>query len=160
MVHEALRDYDGELPAYGHLGDTLEMLDFAEPSADVELLREVASRRVQVQGQALHGDAHLSNCLPSRSGLLWHDFETACHGPPEYDLAALVMRDRVEERGEPAAREALAAYGPHDADLLNELLPIYAAWIYASFLLALPRRPERAAVLQEGLDWLRQTAHT
>jgi phosphotransferase family enzyme len=156
-IHEALRDYDGELPAYGHPGDTSEMLDAAEPSADVELLREIASRRIRMQGQALHGDAHLANCLPSGSGPLWHDFETACHGPPEYDLAALVMRDRMEG-GEPAAREALTAYGPHDADLLDQLLPIYAAWIYASFLLALPRRPERAAVLREGLNWLRQGA--
>jgi len=157
-IHEALCDYDGDLPPFGHPDDTMAMLDFAEPSADVELLREVASRRPPIEGQALHGDAHLSNCLPSRVGLLWHDLETACRGPREYDLAALVLRDRSLANGDAEAREALAAYGSHDADLLDELVPIYAAWVYASFLLAIPRRPELAPVLRQRLDWLKKTA--
>jgi hypothetical protein len=155
-IHEALLDYDGDLPAFGHPRDTAEMLGFAEPSGDVELLREVAARRPHVEGQALHGDAHLFNCLSSQAGPLWHDFETACQGPREYDLAALVLHDRSQEGGDAAAREALVAYGRHDADLLDELLPIYAAWVYASFLVALPRRPELAPVLRQRLDWLRE----
>ena len=89
--------------------------------------------------QALHGDAHLANCLP---GPLWHDFETACRGPREFDLAALALSARV--RDDEPSRIALEAYGDHDADLLEEFLPVYAAWIYASFMVALPRRPELA----------------
>ena len=157
LIHDALLDYDGALPSAGHPNDVNEMLASVDDSPDVELLRELISRHANLDGQALHGDAHLQNCLPSASGPLWHDFETSCRGPREYDLAALVLLDR-SRGGDPPARDALAAYGPHDADLLELLIPVYAAWVYASFLLALPRRPELAPVLRERLRWLRRTA--
>jgi hypothetical protein len=110
-------DYDGELPAFGHPEETEAMLDALAPSDGVELLRGIAVRRPEVEGQALHGDAHRFNCLGSPRGPLWHDFETACHGPREYDLAAL--------KGD----AALAAYGPYDSDLLDAMFPLYLAWI-------------------------------
>jgi hypothetical protein len=157
VIHDALRGYDGELPLCGRPGETVAMLDSVEPSADAEFLRELASRTVDAPGQPLHGDAHLFNCLPSADGMLWHDLETACHGPCEYDLAALALHDRAEEGGHPPSRAALAAYGEYDAALLDELLPAYASWVYASWLVALPRRPELAPVLRRRLDWLRQT---
>jgi len=59
-------------------------------------------------------------------------------------------------RDDDPARIALEAYGDHDADLLEELLPVYAAWIYASFMVALPRRPELGPVLDARLRWLRE----
>lgn len=155
-VHDALLDYTGELPAIGHPDDTEAMLDALESSTDVAMLRRLISRRPSVPGQALHGDAHLFNCMASETGPLWHDFETACHGPREYDLATLVLDDRFQSGGDHAARQALAAYGPHDADLLEELLPIYAAWVYTSFMLALPRRPELGPVVRARLRWLRR----
>jgi len=154
VIHDALTDFDGVLPAAGHPDDVEAMLASLETSADVELLRNLAARQVDIDGQALHGDAHLFNCLASDDGPLWHDFETSCRGPREYDLAALVLRDR-SSGGDPPAREALAAYGPHDADLVSELLPVYAAWIYASFLVSVPRRPELVPILREQLRWLR-----
>jgi hypothetical protein len=150
-IHEALAGYEGELPAL-HTGDLVGITDRLEPSADVELLRELGSRQPVGPAQALHGDAHLANCLP---GPLWHDFETACRGPREFDLAALALSARVRE--DDASRIALEAYGDHDADLLEECLPVYAAWIYASFTVALPRRPELEPLLAERLRWLRET---
>jgi hypothetical protein len=87
-------------------------------------------------------------------GPLWHDFETACRGPREFDLAALTLSDEV--RADDASRIAFEAYGDHDADLLQQCLPVYAAWIYASFMVALPRRPEWAPVLEQRLRWLRE----
>jgi hypothetical protein len=153
-IHDALLDYDGELPA-GRARATVEMLASVESSPDVELLRELVSRAPGGGGQALHGDAHLDNCLQSGRGAVWHDFETACRGPREYDLAALVLDDRSRD-GDPPGRAALAAYGPHDRELLDALVPVYAAWIYASYLLALPRRPELVPILDEGLRWLRR----
>ncbi|MBD0329452.1 MAG: phosphotransferase [Thermoleophilia bacterium] len=153
-IHEALADYGDALPAAGHPDDTARMLDALRPSADVELLRRAASARPAGAGQALHGDAHLGNCLPAPAGPLWHDLETTCRGPREYDLAALVLGDRVG-RDRPAARAALRAYGAHDADLLDAWLPVYAAWVYASMLVALPRRPGLATPLAERLAWLR-----
>jgi hypothetical protein len=150
-IHEALLDYDAELPSL-HTDDVVAITGRLEPSADVDFLRELGLRRPGGRAQAIHGDAHLANCLP---GPLWHDFETACSGPREFDLAALALSDRV--RADDASRIALEAYGDHDADLLEECLPVYAAWIYASFMVALPRRPELEPVLAERLRWLRDT---
>jgi hypothetical protein len=122
--------------------------------ADVELLGELAARRLPT-GQALHGDAHLFNCLPTAAGPVWHDLETACRGPREYDLAALVLDDR--SRGpDLAARAALAAYGSYDDDLLDEAVPVYAAWVAASFMLAVERRPDAAPALERQLVFLRR----
>jgi Phosphotransferase enzyme family len=149
-IHEALADYDGELPAL-HTDDVVAITDRLEPSADAEFLRELGLRRPGGAAQAIHGDAHLANCMP---GPLWHDFETTCRGPREFDLAALSLSARVRE-DEPS-RIALKAYGDHDADLLEEFFPVYAAWIYASFMVALPRRPELGPVLAERLAWLRE----
>ena len=82
-------------------------------------------------------------------GPLWHDFETACRGPREFDLAPLVLWE------DETARLALAAYGDHDADVLEQCVPVYAAWISASWMVALPERPEEAPELAERLRWLR-----
>jgi hypothetical protein len=149
-IHESLVDYEGELPSL-HTADLTGILDNLEPSADTEFLCELGLRQPAGATQAIHGDAHLANCLP---GPLWHDFETACRGPREFDLAALTLSDEV--RADDASRIALEAYGDHDADLLHECLPVYAAWIYASFMAALPRRPELAPVLDQRLRWLRE----
>lgn len=149
-IHEALADYEGELPSL-HTADLAAMTDRLEPSPDVELLRELGSREPPGAAQAIHGDSHLANCLP---GPLWHDFETACRGPREFDLAALALSARVRE--DDASRVALEAYGAHDTELLEECLPVYAAWMYASFMIALPRRAELRAVLGERLRWLRE----
>lgn len=145
-IHEALADYDGELPRGGRPDEVEEMLAPLPPSADVELLRELASRPLP-EGQALHGDAHLGNCLP---GPIWHDLETACRGPREYDLAALLLSDR------PEAALALEAYGDHDAALLEASLPVYAAWVCASFMVAVARRPDAAEALERQLGYLRR----
>jgi hypothetical protein len=154
MIHDALVDYEGALPLAGHPDDVDAMLDSIESSADVELLRGLVTRDVGAGGQALHGDAHLENCLQSVGGPLWHDFETSCRGPREYDLAALMLQDR--SRGDYApSREALAAYGSHDGELLDAMLPVYAAWVYTSFLVASARRPELAEMVEERLRWLR-----
>ena len=59
-------------------------------------------------------------------------------------------------RADDASRIALEAYGDHDAALLEDCLPVYAAWIYASFMVALPRRPELGPVLEQRLSWLRE----
>jgi hypothetical protein len=142
-IHDALENYDGDLPPFGHPAETEAILDALPPSEDVELLRKVAARRPDVSGQALHGDAHRWNVLGSPHGPLWHDFETACHGPREYDLAEL--------KGDPA----LDAYGPYDRELVDAMFPLYLAWVTASMMIATPRRPELADVVQRHLQTLR-----
>lgn len=150
-IHDALVDYEGELPALHRMDDLLEELP---ASADSDLLRELTSV-VLPTGQAIHGDAHLYNCMGTAAGPLWHDFETSCRGPVEYDLAALVHRLRIHG-GDERPAVALAGYGDHDADLLEAALPVYAAWIAASWLVALPRRPqELAEPIERQLAYLR-----
>ena len=104
-------------------------------SSDIELLCELASRELPV-GQALHGDAHLFNCIQTPAGPIWHDLETACRGPREYDLAALLLSDRSGD-SDPKALIAAAAYGNYDEELLDRALPVYASWLR----LPVARRP-------------------
>jgi hypothetical protein len=139
LIHDALEAYGGRLPPFAHPRETEDMLDALPPSDHVELLRAVAARRPDVDGQALHGDAHLYNVLGSPGGPLWHDFETTCYGPREYDLAAFW------EDG------ALDTYGPYDRELLAAVRPLYVAWVTASMLVALPRRPELAGAVERRL---------
>lgn len=154
LIHDALIDYRGALPDAGRADEVRAMLAALAPSRDVELLCELASRKLPA-GQALHGDAHLFNCFPTVAGTVWHDLETACRGPREYDLAALVLGDRWGETDH-RARIALAAYGTYDEDLLEQALPVYAAWIAASFMTAVARRPGAAARLERQMQFLRR----
>jgi Phosphotransferase enzyme family len=143
-IHEALAGYDGALPAFGHPEETAAMLDALPPSDDVELVRQIAGQRPDVAGQPLHGDAQLLNCLGSPGGPLWLDFETACHGPREYDLAAL------------GPGPALDAYGAHDAELVEAMFQLYIAWVTASMMIAIPRRPELAELVDRRMQRLRE----
>src|SRR5262245_10005634 len=93
-LHDSLADYEGELPRAGRADEVREMLEPFAPSDDVELLYELAARELP-EGQALHGDGHLFNCIQTQAGPIWHDLETACRGPREYDLAALVLEDQI-----------------------------------------------------------------
>ena len=153
-IYDSLGDYDGELPRGGRAAEVRTMLAPLALSDDVELLCELASRELP-EGQALHGDAHLLNCIQTATGPVWHDLETACRGPREYDLAALVLDDR-SHRPDPAARAALAAYGPYDEDVLERALPVYASWVAASFMAAVARRPDAAPSLERQLGFLRR----
>jgi hypothetical protein len=153
-IHEALADYPGELPAAGRAQDVRAMLAPLPPCEDVELLCALAARELPV-GQALHGDAHLCNCIPTVAGPVWHDLETACSGPREYDLAALIVDDRTHG-SDRDARAALAAYGPYDRDLLEQALPVYSAWVAASFMAALARTPGAAAALEQQMLFVRR----
>lgn len=152
-IHEALARYPGELPRAGRAGEVAAMLAPLRRSDDVEMLCELAARELPA-GQALHGDAHLFNCMQTATGPVWHDLETACRGPREYDLAALVLRDR-SRTADHDARLALAAYGAHDEDLLEQSLPVYTAWVAASFMVAVARRPDAAPALERQLRFLR-----
>lgn len=153
-IHDALADYAGDLPDAGRADDVRAMLAPLAPSSDVDLLLELAGRELPAH-QALHGDAHLFNCIPTTAGPIWHDLETACRGPREYDLAALVEDDR-SQGPDRDAQTALAAYGPYDEGLLEHALPVYAAWVAASFMAALTRRPDAAPALERQMQFLRR----
>lgn len=102
-LHRVLRDYPGELPLLAPpLNDIprglerLERMPAVLPAKDVSMLRRVADRllpalrRAECPVQALHGDAHVYNLIPSARGLLWNDFEDTCRGPTEWDISSLL----------------------------------------------------------------------
>src|SRR5207237_1394600 len=141
-IHEALAHYQGELPSL-HTDDLAWITDSLESSADVELVRELGLRQPAGRTQALHGDAHLANCLP---GPLWHDFETACRGPRELDLAALDLSARVREddasRIPPCERQSLQSRGRDTRpDLSAEGAKCVSAWmVFVAANVAYPPR--------------------
>ena len=73
-------------------------------------------------------------------------------------LAALLLSDRSGD-SDPEARIAAAAYGNYDEEVLDQALPVYAAWIAASFMVAVARRPEAAPALERQLQFLRRFRH-
>ena len=156
-IHDSLADYEGELPRAGRAEEVRAMLQAFARSDDVDLLCELSSRELP-EGQALHGDAHLLNCIQTPSGPIWHDLETACRGPREYDLAALLLGDRSRD-SDPEARIATAEYGTYDEELLDQALPVYASWVAASFMVAVARRPDAAPALERQLRFLRRFRH-
>jgi hypothetical protein len=104
-LHEHLDNYDGDLPVLvGPLTD----IETALRLCDDELLHRAAERLLPEARdwprRPLHGDAHIGNLLRTGQGDLWLDFEDACLGPPEWDLASRTITD-----------DAIAAY-PGDLD--------------------------------------------
>lgn len=115
-LHSALRGYRGELRRLSPFAEIPEWLDEIErwkalDNPDLTMLRrvyaEVAGRidRLKLGEQPLHGDAHRKNVLKTGRGLLWTDFEDACRGPVEWDLACFA-RTAGEDR-----KTTLASYG-------------------------------------------------
>lgn len=87
----------------------------------------------------LHGDSHFNNLLWSPSGPLWTDFENACSGPIEYDLACLLWR------GAPGTDEAVAAYGAHDDAIAAAAEPYLALFLAAWTIVVVVRDPRPGA---------------
>jgi aminoglycoside phosphotransferase (APT) family kinase protein len=98
-VHETLADYLAPLPSYferiEECGRLLRRAD-ALPSlvaGDRQFLLGAYERlidrlsSVSIRSAPIHGDAHLGNVFFTSNGPLWTDFETACLGPYEWDIA-------------------------------------------------------------------------
>ncbi len=100
-VHDGLRSYAAALPPYTETLDRCwrvlveDRACAALPGNDRDLLKAHYRRlRRQVEARAgawtaLHGDAHLGNLLVGGCGPVWIDFEDACVGPREKDIAGL-----------------------------------------------------------------------
>lgn len=116
-LHDAFSSYGGGLPTCDRLAEILPLLP-AE-------LREFAQSLRPLDGQPIHGDAHLRNVLWSPAGPLWSDLENICRGPREYDLACLLYRPR------PDYDAFLRAYGAYD-DALVERANVYLALFLAA----------------------------
>jgi len=129
-LHTGIRDYRGPLLRLSPFAELPQWLDevaswnAVDPS-DIVILRRGFAQisaeidTLQLLEQPLHGDAHKRNVLKTSNGLVWTDFEDACVGPIEWDIACFV-RTSLEPRD-----IALASYGVH-LDLAT-LDPFFAA---------------------------------
>jgi len=124
-LHGVLASYEGDLPPMvGPLTD----IATAMTVSDHQLLHRAAAKLVPLAlgwpRRPLHGDAHTGNVLMTPTGPLWTDFEDACGGPVEWDLASLTVSD-----------EARDAYpGDIDVTRLEECRDLRRLQILASML--------------------------
>jgi len=136
--HEALEECDVALPSFRDglertrtaLFDDLRMAALAPVDRDflraafTDLVSRLDARTFPEQ--RLHGEPHTGNYLLTPNGLRWIDFEDACRGPVEWDLAFL-----------PA--DGVATFRDVDVDLLALLRPLNSArvatwcWVQARF---------------------------
>ncbi len=153
-LHAMLSGYPGKLERLSPFFEIPQWLDVMESlnaldSADFTMLRRgysaIAERihALDLPEQPLHGDAHRKNTLKTSKGLVWTDFEDACSGPMEWDLACFV-RTSGENR-----ETALASYG--EALAPEQMEPFFAARdlqgaVWGALLSTrFPDRRERAA---------------
>jgi hypothetical protein len=143
-VHEALSDFDGSLPYFAlELDDTRTLLQpHRSPSleaADRQFLLsgvselEAALAPLTTARRPLHGSPHGANWLLSTRGPMLLDFETACLGPVEWDLAAL-------------GDKALGFFPDADDELISILRRMRSVCVAAKCSVA----PERAPQLREA----------
>jgi Ser/Thr protein kinase RdoA (MazF antagonist) len=161
-LHEAVRGLELPLVRFDRL-DEVEAVAARVDHPEAELMRAaIRAARERLAGlsfdeQPLHGDAHLRNALITDEGPLWADLENVCAGPVEYDLACLAWRTAVH--GWPGGPEALAAYGPYDAQLVEELMPVLAAFLtpWNAMIFARHGKPDDP-ILRERINYLRTFA--
>jgi Ser/Thr protein kinase RdoA (MazF antagonist) len=160
-IHDALADVDPDgldhFARLDEIGTLVEAMSFG--GGELEAFRRgvhAASKvvdRLDVPLQPVHGDAHQGNVLRTPSGPLWGDFENACLGPRELDLACNEIRARARGR-EPADDEFLAGYGDHDEELVAQLIPVHALFLAAWTFALAERRPEMRPHAEQRLGWV------
>jgi molybdopterin-guanine dinucleotide biosynthesis protein A len=153
-LHEALADYRGRLPDLEErLADAQAVADDLPtlPGPDRALL-SASLRRLRAEALAgtplsrvLHGGPHGANLLRTRAGLRWIDFDTACRGPLEWDLAHL-----------PA--EALAHFPEADLDRLDTMRRLVSAVVAVWCWRQRGRAPEVDEAAEFHLERVREAA--
>ena len=154
--HEALADFASPLPPLTEKLEAAAAL-FADPTATSELsasdrrltasiYEKLLPRLATVAAQSgLHGEPHSDNVVWTRNGPLFVDFEAACAGPVEWDLAYL-------------PEQAHPAFPERDEELLSLLRTAVsfcvAAWCWAQR----GRAPEVDEAAIFHLDLLKRTA--
>jgi len=144
IVHDALSDFDGTLPCFTlELDDARDLLQPGRsptlaPADRWFLLSVVSEIRTALTARGtvcrpLHGSPHQANWLQVADGLLLLDFETACYGPVEWDLAAL-------------DDDALSFFPNADGELILIMRRMRSVCVAAKCWVA----PERAPELREA----------
>jgi hypothetical protein len=130
QMHAALREYPGTLQRLSPFFEIPQWLDEMESlnaldGDDMAMLRrghEILAAKIDALNlleQPLHGDAHRKNLLRTSRGLLWTDFEDACSGPIEWDIACFIRTSGEDPK------TALASYG--NTTDMERLQPFFEA---------------------------------
>jgi hypothetical protein len=143
-LHERALSFGGSLRGFDPRPEAVRLT--SEP-----VLHEAAERleRPDLPVQPIHGDAHLDNALARGC---WLDFDEACAGPREWDLACLRHRLLVFGELRDEIETALAAYGDFEEDALGACDPLVVLFTATWGVVTQPRHPRTRA----RLDWLRR----
>ncbi len=151
VVHDSLNDIRANLPALPpftlQIDEAASVLRTPEhvpllPEADrlflCRLYEKVRAdfRTLSLNHQPLHGECHLGQAISTPAGVRWLDFENACIGPKEWDLAAL-------------DEEGVNVYGTADPSLLalsrTARLFCIVSWCWT--------QPDRAPEVREAAEY-------
>jgi hypothetical protein len=154
-LHDVVCDADLDLVRFDRLDeahDVAASIDHPDKQLMLEAIDSARERlaKLDLVEQPIHGDAHQRNALIAAGGPLWADLENVCRGPIEYDLACMAWRTKVH--GWDGGPDALAAYGPHDGDLVEQLMPVLAAFLVPWNAKMIP---SGHPILQQRIDYLR-----
>ena len=153
-LHEGAADYAGPLRPFDPRPEALRIADLVGGDAGA-ILRDAARRFAPpaLAEQPIHGDAHHENVF---AGGVWHDFDDACVGPTEWDVACMIHRWAVFGELEPEMRAALDAYGAYDREAVDALRPLVTLGIAAWGSLAMKVLGEPSPRTARRLEWLRR----
>jgi hypothetical protein len=151
VVHDTLDNLSGRLarlPSFRlqlHEADKLLRRPGSVPQLPEDgrvFLRSVYREVVEAIGdrvfenRALHGECNPRQTIPTSTGLVWLDFEAACLGPKERDLATM-------------DNQTVEAYGTVDRSLLSLLrtarLLCVTTWCWT--------QPDRAPEIREAAEY-------
>ncbi|TCP54084.1 phosphotransferase family enzyme [Tamaricihabitans halophyticus] len=159
----------GKLPDWDPLADVRARLaDAEEGLADAELryLAEecaelsaaLAELALPHRGSLVHGDAHLGNVINSAVGPVLCDFDSACLGPPEWDLTPLAVGVRRFGESRRGYRRFVHEYGFDVTDWngFSVLRRVRELKLTTSVLPILRSKPEVTGELRRRLRDLRK----
>lgn len=161
QCHEIMHHFPQPLPKLAILTESLAILDghpLFEPSTQ-QMLRDHLTRSITVlqqhPHQALHGDAHMGNLMNTTRGLLWTDWEDTFDGPVEWDVASIIWNAQLLDEDHAMVKAILDAYGPVNAEALQQSLIGRAAVMTVWYPILYPNpNEERQRRLRSRIAWL------
>jgi hypothetical protein len=153
-LHAALADFPGELGPLSDVRDWLDQLAAELDPSPTLTLQERDQLRSRLQaltptvfesslpGQAIHGDASMSNLLRTDHALIWNDLEDVCVGPVHWDVAGLVVDARARGKSEAFVADFLRAYGGLELEELDHFIAAHLLYTMVWRAFAAQRRPQ------------------
>lgn len=159
-LHEAIAGFTGVLPGFDPRPEVRriagELPDTASETAVILRVGCDAVRWPDLPEQPLHGDAHLGNALGGPSGPLWNDFEYACVGPIEWDLASAAHQATVFSQNVDQTMAMLAGYGTGATERAMTLMDAVGLHAAAQTVAAMADRPDLQPQARRRLEWVQQ----